>query len=321
MAFQEKHQEKNQSMDLSGVIEKIHQHYAPLMVGQLASYIPELARVQPSLFSIAITTVSGQTFSIGDVGFRFTLQSVSKPFVYGLASQQIGRVELHKKIGVEPSGEAFNSIVELEKVTHRPYNPMINSGAIAVTSLLLPSEEKARFEKILKLFGEMSGHPHEVDEAVFHSERSTAHRNRSIAHLMRHFDVIEGDIDASLDIYFRQCSILADVVDLSMMAATLANGGVQPKSNISIFKRETVRDMLSLMFTCGMYDSAGEWAFEVGLPAKSGVSGGVIAVVPGKMGIAVFSPLIDSRGHSCRGVEVIKELSNELGLGIFSESK
>ena len=311
----------SQAADLQGLIEKLHRRYATLTEGQLASYIPELARVNPNLFSIAVTTSAGETFSTGNVSTCFTMQSVSKPFVYGLAAEELGRAELHKRVGVEPSGEAFNSIVELEKVTHRPYNPMINSGAIAVTSLLTPKDPKVRFEKILKLFADLSGRALEIDEAVFQSERSTAHRNRSIAHLMRHFDVIEGDIDASLDIYFQQCSILADVTDLSRMAATLANGGVQPVSKTRVLAADTVRDMLSLMFTCGMYDSAGEWAFEVGLPAKSGVSGGLIAVVPGKMGIAVYSPLIDSRGHSHRGVAVIKDLSNELGLGIFSETK
>jgi glutaminase len=302
-------------------IESLHRRYSTLEEGRLASYIPELARVRPDLFAIAVTTANGETYSTGDVDVQLTLQSVSKPFIYGLAARELGRSAIHEKVGVEPSGEAFNSIVELEKVTHRPYNPMINSGAIAVTSLLPPLDSSSRFAKVLKLFGDLAGRSLSVDEAVFQSERLTAHRNRSIAHLMRHFDVIEGDIDASLDVYFRQCSILADVKDLSMMAATLANGGIQPRTNVRVFNHETVRDMLSLMFTCGMYDSAGEWAFEVGLPAKSGVSGGLIAVVPGRMGIAVYSPLIDSRGHSLRGVAVIKALSNELGLGIFSESK
>lgn len=310
--------------DLKTLIERLHRRYSLLTTGELASYIPELSRVSPDLFSIAIITTSGQVYSTGDVDASLTLQSVSKPFVYGLAAEALGRASLHQKVGVEPSGEAFNSIVELEKVTHRPYNPMINSGAIAVTSLLPPADTSLRFQKILDHFSDLSNRPLAVDQAVFESERSTAHRNRSIAHLMRHFDIIPGDavgdIDASLDIYFRQCSILANVHDLAQMAATLANKGVQPISKRRVFRGETVRDILSLMFTCGMYDSAGEWAFDVGLPAKSGVSGGLIAVVPGKMGIAVFSPLIDSRGHSLRGVSVLRDLSDELGLGIFSEN-
>ncbi len=306
--------------NIQDLIEKLYRRYLPLKDGKLASYIPELARVNPDLFAISVTTTAGETFAVGNQSTEFTLQSVSKPFVYGLAAQELGRDVLHQKVGVEPSGEAFNSIVELEKVTHRPYNPMINSGAIAVSSLLTPVDGKARLAKIMALFSSLAGRSLTLDEAVFQSERATAHRNRSIAHLMRHFDVIDGDIDASLDVYFQQCSILANVTDLSQMAATLAGGGLQPKTGARVLQKETVRDVLSLMFTCGMYDSAGEWAFEVGLPAKSGVSGGLIAVVPGRMGIAVYSPLIDSRGHSCRGVAVIRELANELNLGIFSES-
>lgn len=302
-------------------IEELHSKYRTLGDGQLAAYIPELANVNPDLFAIAITLADGQTVAVGDVAAEFTLQSASKPFVYGLALATLGREKLHEKVGVEPSGEAFNSIVELEKVTHRPYNPMINSGAIAVTSLLPPADPTKRMQVIQDHFDRLAGRKLSIDQAVFESEKQTAHRNRSIAHLMRHFDVIDGDIEASLDLYFKQCSIRTNVKDLAHMAATLATGGVQPVTKDRVLKPETVRDVLSLMFTCGMYDSAGEWAFDVGMPAKSGVSGCLMAVAPGQMAIAVYSPLIDTRGHSCRGVAVIKELSEALGLGIFAGIK
>lgn len=306
---------------LKSKIEELHSKYRTLGEGHLAAYIPELANVNPNLFAIAITLADGQTVSVGDVEAEFTLQSASKPFVYGLALTKLGREKLHEKVGVEPSGEAFNSIVELEKVTHRPYNPMINSGAIAVTSLLPPANPSERMRVIQDHFDRLAGRKLSIDEAVFQSEKQTAHRNRSIAHLMRHFDVIEGDIEASLDLYFKQCSIRAGVKDLAHMAATLATGGIQPLTKERVLKPEVVRDVLSLMFTCGMYDSAGEWAFDVGMPAKSGVSGCLMAVAPGQMAIAVYSPLIDARGHSCRGVAVIKELSEALGLGIFAGIK
>jgi glutaminase len=210
----------------------------------------------------------------------------------------------------------------LEKQSHRPYNPMINSGAIAVSSLIKGKNSSNRLQSILDLFENYVGHAVSVDENVFVSEKKTAHRNRAIANLLKHFNIIEGDseniIEESLDLYFKQCSILVDTVDLALMAATLANGGVQPLTNKKVLQSDSARDILSLMFTCGMYDSAGEWAYTVGLPAKSGVSGGLLAVVPGKMGIAVYSPLIDERGHSVRAVKVFKDLARIYDLSVFS---
>ncbi len=298
-------------------LEELIQKYSSDKKGSQASYIPELAKVNPDYFAIALVTVDGDVYSAGDVGQNFTLQSASKPFVYGMALEEHGREFIRSRVGVEPSGEAFNSIVELEKNTHRPYNPMINSGAIAISSYIQDKDKIKRLERVLNLFGDYVNHPVSVDEAVFQSEKKTAHRNRSIAHLLRHFDVIGDDIEESLDLYFKQCSILINTVDLATMAATLANNGVQPKSQKQVIKEEYVSDMLSLMFTCGMYDTAGEWAYTVGLPAKSGVSGCILAVVPGKMGIAAYSPLIDQHGHSVRSVNAIKDLVKKYNLSIF----
>lgn len=286
--------------------------------GHTADYIPELAKVNPNLFATALVTCDGKVFKAGDSAHAFTLQSTSKPFVYGMALQEFGRDFMRSKVGVEPSGEAFNSIVELEKHTHRPYNPMINSGAIAVSSFIQDKDGKTRLERILRLFEDYTGHPMEIDEAVFLSEKNTAHRNRSIAHLLRHFEVIGDDIEESLDLYFKQCSVLVNTTDLATMAATLANNGIQPLTKKEIVKKEFIPDILSLMFTCGMYDSAGEWAYTVGFPAKSGVSGGILTVVPGKFGIATYSPLIDQQGHSIRGVGLIKDLMKMYNLNIFS---
>lgn len=292
--------------------------YQSLSTGATASYIPELAKADPNGFAIAVVTCDGQVYQAGNIEHKFTLQSASKPFVYGMALEEHGREFMRSRVGVEPSGEAFNSIVELEKNTHRPYNPMINSGAIAVSSFIHDTKTTKRLDRILGLFADYVGHDVSVDEDVFLSEKKTAHRNRSIAHLLRHFEIIGDDIEESLDLYFKQCSILVNTTDLAMMAATLANGGVQPKSKKIIVKKEYVPDILSLMFTCGMYDSAGEWAYTVGLPAKSGVSGGLLTVVPGKMGIATYSPLIDGQGHSVRGVHAVRDLVNQYNLNIFA---
>ncbi len=302
---------------IQAILQRLYDTHRNYSEGHPATYIPELAKADPKKFGIVVTTVDGEVFKVGDFDTKFSLQSTSKPFIYGLALEDLGREYLHSKVGVEPTGEAFNSIVELEKTTHRPYNPMINSGAIAVSNMIVGSSFEARLQKIMNLFGDYVGHLVTVDENVFESEKQTAHRNRSIAHLLRHFGVIDEHIEETLDLYFKQCSVLVDTQDLAMMAATLAAGGKNPRTHKEVIRSDYAKDILSLMFTCGMYDSSGEWAYSVGIPAKSGVSGAIFGVVPGKMGIAVYSPPIDAKGHSMRGLKVFNDLSQELGLSIF----
>ena len=302
---------------LKTVIFEAHERFKGLNEGALASYIPELLRANPAHFAISVATVNGELFSVGESTQPFTLQSTSKPFVYGLALEQLGKKEILKRVGVEPSGEAFDSIIELEAKTHLPFNPMINSGAIVTTHLVQSENFTTREEKLLALMESYTSQKAGFDFEVYLSEKNTAHRNRAIAHLLRHFNVIDDQFEASLDLYFKQCSILSNAEKLSMMAATLANAGVQPFTQNRILKNESVRDVLSIMFTCGMYDTAGKWADLVGLPSKSGVSGAIFAVVPGSFGIAVYSPLIDSHGHSIRGTRVIEYLSQKLKLHIF----
>lgn len=301
------------------ILENIFQKYLPLNAGELAVYIPELKTVDPGLFALSVTLTSGEQFSVGNKDFLFTLQSTSKPFSYGLALKENGHHQVHAKVGVEPTGEAFNSIIELEKKTHRPFNPMINSGAIAIANLIQGKNETERELKILNHYSELAGRPLSINQNVFQSEKKTGHRNRAIAHLLRHFNVIGDDIEESLDLYFKQCSINVNVNDLSMMAATMANEGIHPLSKKVIYSSEISRDIIGLIFTCGMYDTAGDWAFHVGIPAKSGVSGAMFATIPGKMGIAVFSPLIDSHGHSVRGVQAMTEIAKELQLNLFNQ--
>lgn len=301
---------------LQSTLHTLHQQYHPLQSGRLANYIPELAKANPDWFSIAIATVDGQVFAVGDADQLFTIQSISKVFVYGLALEDHGRDVVLSKVGVEPTGDAFNAII-LDEQSKRPYNPMVNAGAIATTSLIKGNDPTTRLHRLLNMFQRYLGQEPYIDMPTYTSERMTGHRNRAMAHLMLHFGMIDEKLDAALDLYFQQCSLLVNCRDLAMMAATLANHGVSPVTGIQAVPACYVRDILSVMYTCGMYNFAGEWAYKVGLPAKSGVSGGVLVVVPGRFGIAVFSPLLDERGNSVRGVKVCEALSQAFNLHLF----
>ncbi|MBD2359951.1 glutaminase A [Anabaena minutissima FACHB-250] len=304
------------SSPLLKVINELHVKYQSLKEGILANYIPELAKVNPDLFSICIVTVDGQVYEVGDYQQLFTIQSISKVFAYGLALEDHGRDYVLTKVGVEPTGEAFNAII-LDEQSKRPYNPMVNAGAIATTSLIKGAGATERLNRLLDMFRRYIGHDVFVDISVFTSERSTGHRNRAIAHLMLNFGMIDQNIEEALDLYFQQCAVMMNCRDLAVMAATLANRGANPVTGEQAVDKCYIKDILSVMYTCGMYNFAGEWAYKIGIPAKSGVCGGIMAVVPHQMGIAVFSPPLDSRGNSVRGVKVCEELSQRLGLHLF----
>ena len=298
-------------------LTELHDRVSALTGGKPADYIPELGKVDPSLFGIAIATTDGEVYGVGDTQHPFTIQSVSKPFMYGYALNRYGREAVLKHVGVEPTGEAFNSIV-LDEVANRPFNPMVNAGAIAVAELMDGASQEQRTANMLALFGDLAGRPLGIDEAVFRSEEATGHRNRAIAYMMLNTGMIKGDPNDVLDLYFRQCSVNVTTRDLAIMAATLANDGTNPITGKKVFQAEYVRDVLSVMNSCGMYDYAGEWAYEVGMPAKSGVSGCIIAVIPGQIGIGVFAPPIDSHGNSLRGIRVCQEISKEFELHAFN---
>ncbi|AKG22644.1 glutaminase A [Calothrix sp. 336/3] len=297
-------------------IEELYTKYQGLKEGTVANYIPELAKVNPNLFSICIVTVNGEVYEVGNYQQLFTIQSISKVFAHGLALEDHGRDYFLTRVGVEPTGEAFNAII-LDEQSKRPYNPMVNAGAIATTNLIKGVDATERLNRMLDMFRRYIGHDVFVDISVFTSERTTGHRNRAMAHLMLNFGMIDPNIEESLDLYFQQCAVMVNCHDLAVMAATLANKGINPITQEQAVDSRYVRDMLSVMYTCGMYNFAGEWAYKVGIPAKSGVSGGILAVVPNQMGIAVFSPLLDARGNSIRGVKVCEELSQRLGLHLF----
>ncbi|MBG1268129.1 glutaminase A [Nostoc sp. WHI] len=301
---------------LKAFLNELHSQYKPLREGAVANYIPELAKVNPDLFSICIVTVDGQVYKVGDYEQLFTIQSISKVFAYGLALEDHGLDYVLTRVGVEPTGDAFNAII-LDEQSKRPYNPMVNAGAIATTSLIKGSGPTERLNRMLDMFRGYIGRDVFVDILAFTSERSTGHRNRAMAHLMLNFGMIDRNIEEALDLYFQQCAVMVNCQDLAVMAATLANKGVNPITNKQAVDKRYIKDILSVMYTCGMYNFAGEWAYKIGLPAKSGICGGIIAVVPHKMGIGVFSPLLDVRGNSVRGVKVCEELSQRLGLHLF----
>jgi glutaminase len=297
-------------------LNELHAKYRGNNEGKVADYIPELALADPNWFAISVVTADGQVFDVGDHQQLFTIQSVSKPFVFGMALEDHGRDAVLKKVGVEPTGEAFNSIV-LDEDSNRPFNPLVNAGAIATADLIEGKDFADRIKRLLAMFGRYIGRGVHIDNAIFLSERTTGHRNRAISHLMLNFGMVSEKIPDSLELYFQQCSILVNAHDLAVMGATLANAGVNPLTKERALERKYVKDVLSIMLTCGMYDYAGEWAYRVGLPAKSGVGGGICAVVPGRCGIGIFSPLLDARGNSVRGIKVCEELSERFGLHSF----
>jgi glutaminase len=306
------------SHPIQTLIETLYDKYKTLDEGHVATYIPELAKANPDWFGISIMTIDGQVFEVGDVDRRFTIQSISKVFTYGMALEDNGCKMLLSKVGVEPTGDPFNSIIRLDENSKRPDNPMVNAGAIATTGLIKGHNLTDRLNRILDMFNRYTGQETLIDMPTFLSERTTGDRNRSLAYLMRHFGMIAGSIDDALDLYFQQCSILVTTHDLAMMGTTLANRGVNPVTQQIAVAPKYIRDILSVMYTCGMYNFAGEWAFRVGIPAKSGVSGGLLGVVPNQFGIAVFSPPLDQHGNSVRGIKVFEALSRELNLHIFS---
>ncbi|ORV47152.1 glutaminase [Mycolicibacter engbaekii] len=300
-------------------VDGILAEHAGVNHGDLASYIPELAQVDPTRFGLALSSSDGYVYESGDAGTPFTMQSISKPFTYALALDQLGHAAVDARIGVEPSGEGFNKI-SVDQVTNVPKNPMINAGAIVACSLIPGKTVADRFALIREFFSACAGRNLDFDDAVYASERASGSRNRGIAYLLDSFGALGSDPDDALDLYIRQCSLKVTSTDLARMAATLARGGLNPLTGRQVTGAAVVRRTLSVMVTCGMYDAAGEWVSAVGMPAKSGVAGGIVAVLPGQLGIGVYSPRIDAKGNSVRGMLVCRSLSRQLGLHFLTVS-
>ncbi len=299
-------------------LDEIHAMFAGLGHGEVATYIPELSHANPELFGIAVASRNGGVYTSGDADSPFTIQSISKPFVYALALADHGREHVLSHVGAEPSGEAFNAI-SLDAECGRPANPMINAGAIVTTSLISANTPEARFERILDTLSAFAGHPLDVDEDVYRSELATGDRNRALAYLMRGAGSLNAAADETLDVYFRQCSVLVTARDIAVMAATLANGGTHPITGRSIVPDDVASQVLTIMATCGMYNYSGEWLLRAGLPAKSGVAGGVVAASPAHFGLGLFSPPLDRRGNSIRAIAACQELSDRFDLHLMRQ--
>jgi glutaminase len=302
------------------VASPVHDYLASVHAAHLADtrggvydHNPEMASLDPEGFGICLATVDGHLYEVGDTRRDFTIQSISKAFTYGLALADRGIEGVGDRIDVEPSGEAFYEI-SLRPATGRPRNAMINAGAIAACSLVAGDTLDERFERVRQTFSVAANRPLEMDQGIFEADYAIAHRHRAIGHLLLDAGVLDGDPEPAVELYFRQCALQVDCRDLALMAATLANGGVQPRTGERVFEPDVVERVLSVMTTCGMYDAAGEWVADVGLPAKSGVGGGLLAVLPGQMGLALYSPRLDAHGNSVRSVAACRQISRELEL-------
>ena len=286
--------------------------------GRVADYIPELGKADPDHFGVSLATIDGHVYEVGDTGIAFTIQSMSKPFVFALALDTLGAARVESAIGVEPSGDPFNSI-RLNAANH-PFNPMVNAGAIACSGLIREAKGDGAFEFIRTALGRFAGRELGVDEAVYASETLTGDRNRAIGYLLRNSDVIQDDVGGVLDVYFRQCSILVTARDIAIMAATLANRGINPVTGEQVVTPYAISRTLSVMTSSGMYDYAGEWIYRVGIPAKSGVGGGILAALPARLGLGSYSPRLDSHGNSVRGIKVCEALSSHYDLHMLNRS-
>ncbi|HEX3487239.1 MAG TPA: glutaminase A, partial [Micropepsaceae bacterium] len=301
---------------LSGFLARCHAEIASDNSGALADYIPELTKANPGHFGISLATIDGYVYEVGDSAVPFTIQSVSKALVFALALDTVGPDIVESAIGVEPSGEAFNSI--RLRADSRPFNPMVNAGAIACSGLICNVKSRDASDFILETMGRFAGRTLDVDESVFASERATGDRNRAIAYLLRNHGVISGNVDDVLEAYFRQCSALVTARDVAIMAATFANRGVNPINGEQVVSPYAVAHTLSVMTSSGMYDYAGEWIYRVGIPAKSGVGGGIMATLPAQLGLGTYSPLLDSHGNSVRGLKMCEALSSRFGLHVLN---
>lgn len=297
-------------------IKETHAEFSRIDEGEVASYIPELGKANPDHFGIAVATTDGHVYEAGDTQVPFTVQSVSKAMVFALALDLLGAERVEAAIGVEPSGEAFNSI--RLRADNKPFNAMVNAGAIACSGLIAESAGDEAFELIRQALGRFAGRDLGVDEAVFESERSTGDRNRAIAYLLRTYGGVAGDVDRLLDVYFRQCSVLVTARDLAVMGATFANHGVNPLTGVTVASNYAVARTLAVMSSSGMYDFAGEWIYRVGVPAKSGVGGGILAALPSQLGLGTFSPRLDMHGNSVRGIRTCEAISEAFDLHMLS---
>jgi glutaminase len=305
------------AVDIQAAVNEAHAKFKDLKDGKNADYIPVLAEVPSELFGVAVVTVDGTVYAAGDVDHAFSIQSVAKPFTAALVMQEQGVEALRQKIGVEPTGLPFNSIIAIELHPQRSVNPLVNAGAIAAVSMLEAKDARQRWKKILDWYGELAGEKLELIDEVYESEAATNYRNRAIAHLLYNYGRLYSEPLEATDVYTKQSSVGVDTLQLAMMGATIANGGRNPKTGKQLIDPGNVPELLAIMLMAGFYDEVGSWAYTAALPAKTGVGGGIVAVVPGRMSIAAFSPRLNEAGNSVRALRAIEHLSRALELGLF----
>ncbi|HQY98435.1 MAG TPA: glutaminase A [Propionicimonas sp.] len=308
------------SGELDELLGRAHERALGHHEGVVADYIPILATADPEAFGVCIADVAGQLHEIGQTRIEFSIQSISKAFVYALLCDALGHHQAFDVVGVNNTGLPFNSVVAIELNDGHPMNPMVNAGALATTALLPGATAADQWQLLQDGLSRFAGRPLKVDEEVYRCEAETNHRNRAIAQLLQSYGRIQRDPAETVDIYTRQCALRVDARDLAIMGATLADGGVNPLTGDRVVAADVARDTLAVLASAGLYERSGEWLFEIGLPGKSGVAGGLVAVAPGKVGIGSYAPLLDPAGNSVRGQIATAYLSRALGLNIFASA-
>jgi glutaminase len=305
-------------LEVEQYLHEAYGHYRNDDDGAVADYIPALAEADPALFGACIVGTAGRFAEVGDALHQFSIQSVSKAFVFALVCDALGHETVLEKVGVNGTGLPFNSVMAIELNQDRTMNPMVNAGAMATTSLVPGATREEKWEFVRDGLSRFAGRPLEIDEAVYASETETNLRNQGIAHLLDGYGRMYFDPEDATDVYTRQCSLLVSAHDLAVMGATLADGGVNPITGERAIDAHHCKRVLAVLATAGLYERSGDWLYEIGIPGKSGVSGGIVAIAPGKGAIGTFSPKLDEAGNSVRGQRMVKNLSERLGLNLFA---
>ena len=308
-------------VELQTAVDEAYEKFKDLKDGKNADYIPILATVPSELFGVVIVTKAGDVYAAGDADYIFAIESTSKPFNLALVMEEYGPEEVQEKIGVEATGLPFNSKLAMELIKARSVNPLVNAGAIAQVSMVKAKNEEERWNKVFQNMKDFAGTELKIMDEVYESEITTSWSNRAIANLLYNYGRLYSEPEDALRVYTKMCSVGVSTIDLGFMGATLANGGVNPKTGKSLMKEEYVHQLLAVMLTAGFYDESGEWAYTAGLPSKTGVGGGIVSVVPGVMAIAAFSPRLNEAGNSVRAQEAIDFISDKFGLNIFKPRK
>lgn len=303
---------------VKAVVREAYEKYRGDTGGKNADYIPYLAKVDSNLFGIAVVTTDNQEFALGDTKYSFSIQSIAKVFTLALAMEELGSDTVFKKIGSEPTGRPFNSPIAVVDMATHTGNPLVNAGAIATVSLISGSTPDDKWNHILNFYSKVAGEKLTLIDEVYKSEAATNTGNKALSYLLAKYDRIYADPFESVDVYTKECSVGVNATQLARMGATLANNGVNPATGERVIKEEDVPEILATMTMAGLYDGSGGWAWHVGLPAKSGVGGGIVAIVPGKGAIAVFAPPLDEAGNSVKAQEVIEYVANKLDLNLYS---